>query len=212
MTLTRRIFLASLASASASVAADKAQAYPSEAKRYADEATENYVVRLTDPSHQCWLPASCCRPISRKSDFLIYSSDRSGAVEAYRMDLKNGLSHALGSGPDLIRGSLTLSPDDRDVAYLAGRSLYLARLNGSHTREVYRAEEGFNFGTGFSLSEDGLVSALVEEKPGMSRLRLIAMRTGVATALAESSEPISDPQPRPSGPACSTGRTASYGW
>ena len=82
-------------------------------------------------------------------------------------------------------------------AYLAGRSLYLARLNGSHTREVYRAEEGFNFGTGFSLSEDGLVSALVEEKPGMSRLRLIAMRTGVATTLAESSEPISDPQPRP---------------
>jgi oligogalacturonide lyase len=179
------------------VAADKPQAYPSEAKRYADEATENYVVRLTDPSHQCWLPASYCRPISHKSDFLIYSSDRSGAVEAYRMDLKSGLSHALGSGADLIRASLTLSSDDREFAYLAGRSLYLARLNGSHTREVYRAEDGFNFGTGFSFSEDGLVSALVEEKPGMSRLRLITMRSGMATTLVEASDPISDPQPRP---------------
>jgi oligogalacturonide lyase len=197
LTLTRRLFVASLASAGISLAAEKVQAYPSEARRYADEATENYVVRLTDPSHHSWLPASCCRPISHKSDFLIYSSDRSGALEAYRMDLKNGQSHTLTSAPDLITGSLTLAPDDRDLAYLAGRSLYLGRLNGGHTREVYRAEEGFTFGTGFSLSDDGLISALVEEKPGMSRLRLITMRTGMAATLVESSDPISDPAPRP---------------
>ena len=82
---------------------------------------------------------------------------------------------------------MTLAPDEREFAYLAGRSLYMSRLNGGHTREVYRLEDGFNFGTGFSLSEDGLVSALVEEKPGLSRLRLITMRTGAATTLVESS-------------------------
>jgi oligogalacturonide lyase len=73
----------------------------------------------------------------------------------------------------------------------------MGRLNGGHTREVYRLEEGFNFGTGFSLSEDGLVSALVEEKPGMSRLRLITMRTGTAETLVEWPDSIADPQPRP---------------
>lgn len=197
MTLSRRLFVASLASASTCLGADKGQTYPSEAKRYADEATENYVVRLTDPAHQSWLPAYYGRAISRRSDFLLYSSDRSGALQAYRLDLKNGQSRALTSAPDLVTGSLTLAPDEREFAYLAGRSLYVGRLNGEHTREVYRAEEGFNFGTGYSLSEDGLVSALVEEKPGVSRLRLITMRTGVAATLLESPDSILDPQPRP---------------
>ena len=197
MILTRRIFVASLASAGACLASDKGQAYPSEAKRYADEATENYVVRLTGPAHHSWLPAPYCQPISRKSDFLIYSSDRSGEVQAYRLDLKTGQSHALTTEPGLIAASLTLSADDREAAYLAGRSFYIVRVNGGHTREVYRAAQGFNFGTGFSLSEDGLVAALVEEKPGMSRLRLITIRTGAAATVVESTDRISDPQPRP---------------
>ena len=197
MSLTRRHFVASVAGASVCLAADAGQAYPSEAKRYLDEATENAVVRLTDPAHQSLLPAGYCRPISRKSDFLIYSSDRSGTVQAYRLDLKNGQSRSLAATPDLVTGSVTLSADDREFAYLAGRSLYMTRLNGGHTREVYRLEEGFKFGAGFSLADDGLVSALVEDKPGMSRLRLITMRTGLATTLVESPEPISDPQPRP---------------
>jgi oligogalacturonide lyase len=197
LTITRRAFVASIAGAGACLGAEKGQAYPSEAKRYADEATENYVVRLTDPAHQSWLPVSYGRPISRKSDFLIYSSDRSGAVQAYRLDLKNGQSRALTAAPDLVTASLTLAADEREFAYLAGRSLYMGRLNGEHVREVYRLEDGFNFGTGFSLAEDGLVAALVEEKSGMSRLRLITMRSGMAETLAESPDPISDPQPRP---------------
>lgn len=195
--ISRRAFVASLASAGACLAADKGQAYPSEAKRYADEATENYVVRLTDPAHQSWLPSYYSRVISRKNDFLLYSSDRSGLVQACRLDLKNGQSRVLTTVPDLMAGSLTLTADERDFAYLAGSLFYLGRINGGHEREVYRAEEGFHFGSGFSLSEDGLVAVLVEDKPGLSRLRLITMRTGAATTVVESPVPISDPQPRP---------------
>ncbi len=128
---------------------------------------------------------------------MIYSSDRSGAVQAYRLDLKSGQSRVIADTSDLVTGSLTLSADDREFAYLAGRSLYMGRLNGSHMREVYRLEEGFHFGSGFSLSEDGLVSALVEDKAGTSRLRLVTMRSGAAATLVESADPISDPQPRP---------------
>jgi oligogalacturonide lyase len=113
------------------------------------------------------------------------------------LDLKNGQSRALTASPELVADSLTLSPDEREFVYLAGQLLYTSRLSGGHTREVYRAPEGFQFGRGFGLSEDGLVAALVEEKPGLSRLRLITMRTGAAATIAESDAPISDPQPRP---------------
>jgi oligogalacturonide lyase len=179
------------------MAFDKEGTYPSEIKRYPDEATEFNVFRLTDPAHQSWLPAPCSRAISKKTEFLIHASDRSGSVQAYRLDLKNGQSRVLTANTDLVTGSLTLAPDEHEFAYLAGRSLYMGRTNGVHAREIYRAEESLQFGSGFSLSEDGLVAALVEEKPGLSRLRLITMRTGAAATLVESNEPLSDPQPRP---------------
>ncbi len=194
---TRRAFVASLAGAGACIAADRGLLYPSEIRRYTDEATENVVIRLTDPAYQSWLPAPYSRAISRKGDFLIYSNDRSGGIQAYRMELKTGLSHALTAAPDLVTSSLTLSTDEHEFAYLAGPSLYVSRFAGGHTREAYRTEEGFSFGPGFSLAEDGLVSAVVEQKAGMNRLRLITMRTGSATTLVESTDAISDPQPRP---------------
>ncbi len=199
MIVTRRRLIASLAGLSgcACLAADKPGAYPSEIKRYVDEATEFNVFRLTDPAHQSWLPAPYNRAISKKTEFLIHSSDRSGSVQAYRLDLKSGQSRVLTQATELVTASLTLAPDEREFAYLDGGLLYLGRTNGVHAREVYRAEDGFQFGDGFSLSDDGLVAALIEEKPGLSRLRLITMRTGAAATLLESNQPISDPQPRP---------------
>ena len=202
MNVTRRRFIASLAGLSATAGAylaadNKPGTYPSEIKRYADEATEFNVFRLTDPAHQSWLPAPYNRAISKKTEFLIHSNDRSESVQAYRLDLKSGQSRVLTQATNLVTGSLTLAPDDHEFAYLAGQLLYMGRTNGLHAREVYRAEDGFQFGNGFSLSEDGLVAALIEEKPGLSRLRLITMRTGAAATLVESNEPLSDPQPRP---------------
>jgi oligogalacturonide lyase len=195
--LSRRLFVASLTGAGVCLAFDKPGTYPSEIKRYADEATEFNVFRLTDPAQQSWLPAPYSRAISKKTEFLIHSSDRSGSVQAYRLDLKSGQSRVLTQATDLVTGSLTLAPDEHEFAYLAGRSLYMGRTNGVRVREVYRAEEGFQFGSGFSLSEDGLVAALIEDKPRLSRLRLITMRTGAAATLVESNEPLSDPEPRP---------------
>ncbi len=213
MILTRRLFVASIAGASASLAADKPGTYPSEVKRYADEATETTVVRLTDPAHQSWLPAAL-----RTGDFeeerfpaLLRATARA-RCRRYRLDLKNGQSRALTETPDLVTASLTLAPDEREFAFLAGRSLYMGRTNGVHAREIYRAEEGFTFGTGFSLAEDGLVAALVEEKPGLSRLRLITMRTGAAATVVETSDPISDPQPRPKRAGLLYRKATTPGW
>ena len=128
---------------------------------------------------------------------MIHTSDRSGAVQAYRTDLKNGQSRLLTDAHALVPESLTLTPDERSFCYLDGRSFVMAGLSSLHTREVHVADEGFEFGRGLSLSEDGLYAALVEQKPGINRLRLITTRTGRADTLVETSEPISDPLIRP---------------
>lgn len=186
-----------MAGAAGCVTAAQGQTLPSEARRYADAATEFDVYRLTDPAHQSWLPASYERAVSRRDSFLIYSSDRAGSVQAYRMDLKNGQSRTLTRAANLVRESLTLAPDERNFYYIDGRSVYMANLGNARTREVHRIEEGFDLGRGFSVSEDGLYGLLVEQKPGTYRLRLITLRTGSAQTLVESPEPISDPLPRP---------------
>ena len=189
--------MSAAAGAGVCLATDKGQNYSSEIKRYADAATEFTVYRLTDPAHQSRLPAGYGRSVSRHGNFLIHSSDRSGTAQAYRLDFKSGQSRGLTDARGLVRESLTLTPDEHGFCYLDGRSLFLASFGSLHGREVYRIADGFDAGRGFSLSEDGLYAALVEQRPGNSRLRLITMRTGSAATLAESAEPLSDPMPRP---------------
>jgi oligogalacturonide lyase len=197
LVLNRRLFLGSFAAAGACLAADQGQVFPSEIKRYADQATDFPVFRLTDPAHQSWLASGNGRAISKRGNFILYASDRSGTVQAYRMELKPGQSRGLTDAKNLEPSSLTMMPDERNFCYLDGPSLFIGSLGGGRSREVYRAASGQEFGRGFSLSEDGLYGALVEQKAGSSRLRLIAMRNGSAQTLAESNEPIADPMPRP---------------
>jgi len=196
LALKRRAFLWSLAGAPFGLA-EKGEPLPSEIKRYKDAATEFDVYRLTDPAHASRLAAYYGRALPRNGSFLIYTSDRSGSMQAYRMDLKNGQSRILTEASDLVSDSLTLSGDERNICYLAGRSLSIVNLGSLRAREVYRIADEYEPGHGLSVSEDGLYASLIEQKPGGSRLRLITMRTGTATTLAEVSDPISDPLPRP---------------
>lgn len=186
-----------MAGAGACAQVAQGQTLPTEVKRYADPATEFFVYRLTDPAHQSWLPASYQNVVSRRDSFLMYSSDRSGSVQAYRMDLKSGQSRILTRAENLLKESLTLASDERSFYYVDGRSVFMSTLASSRTREVYRISEGFELGPGFCVSADGFYATLVEQKPGTSRLRLVTVRTGGAQTLVESSEPISDPLPRP---------------
>jgi oligogalacturonide lyase len=194
---SRRAILYLISGALAWVTAAKAQVYPSEMKRYADAATEFEIYRMTDPAHQSWLPAYYQRAVSRRDSFFIYANDRSGSVQAYRMDVKSGQSKLLTRAQALVAESLTLSSDEKSLYYVDGRSLFVASLAGSRTRELYRAEEGFDLARGLSVSEDGLHAALVEQRGGTSRLRLIALRNGTGQTLVESQEQIADPLTRP---------------
>jgi oligogalacturonide lyase len=191
------VFLCAATSAAAGFGFEKGQIFPSETVRYADPATDFEVRRLTDPKFRCWLPAYYTRPISHRGNFLLYSSDRTGSIAGYRMDLKSGQSHALDTGEGLLPASLTLQADEKSFCYVAGGAMYDVNLASLHPRRVYEISDGFEAGPGFTVTDDGLYAVLVERKGSSHRLRLITMRSGAAATVVESSEPISDPMPRP---------------
>src|SRR5262245_20350306 len=102
---SRRWFLFALsASALADGASGRGRIVPSAAFRYPDASTEFPVIRLTDPAFASH-PAEG-RAISRRSNFLLYSSNMSGRFEAYQMDLKKGESKQLTDSDELEPGSL----------------------------------------------------------------------------------------------------------
>ncbi|HEX6896925.1 MAG TPA: hypothetical protein VF146_16720 [Bryobacteraceae bacterium] len=182
--------------AGAGLAAERGLVYPSEIHRFSDTATELEVFRLTDPAHRSWLPDSG-RAVSRRGAFVIYANDRSGSPQGYRLDLKTGQSHAFTEADQLVPESLALTPDERGVDYFDGGVLMQANLTSLRSREVYRIPQGYEPGRSLHLSDDGLYAAIVEQKGGANRIRLVAMRTGGAQTVVESPDSLADPMPRP---------------
>ena len=197
MARTRRWFLLSLPAACFAEGNGKGHTFPSAITRYPDGATEFTVSRLTDPAHSSFLPASFCRAISKHSNFLLYSGDITGRLEAFRLDLKTGHSKQLTEAEDLDPASLTLMPDDHGFYYLDGRRLMTANLSSLRSREIYQIPEGFERGHGSSVAEDGQYAALIEKKGSQHRLQLVHIASGSAVKLAESDEELRDPIPRP---------------
>jgi oligogalacturonide lyase len=196
MALSRRWFLASLPAACLGQTGGKGRVLPSAFKKFADAATENPILRLTDPAHNSILPPSSCRSISRHG-FLVCSADVSGRYEAYRIDLKSGQQKQLTDAADLDPHSLTLAADDRSIVYLDGANLTSVNLTTLRARDIYKIPAGFQHGRGIGLSEDGLYTALIEKKDSHHRLQLVNMSRGAAETLAECDEEIGELIPRP---------------
>jgi oligogalacturonide lyase len=175
----------------------KGRALPPEWQRYADPATELDVVRLTDPSHSCFLPAYYQAAVSRRGNFLIYSTDRTGSSQAFRMDLKTGESRQLTDAKALDGSSLTLLPGDRGCCFLDGRSLRQLVFANSREREIYSIPDGFERCPGASMSQDGLYAVFAERGGNSSRLRLVPLAKGEVVTLVEQPFTISDPVTRP---------------
>jgi dipeptidyl aminopeptidase/acylaminoacyl peptidase len=166
-------------------------------ERYADPATEFPLFRLTNPSHESWMPAYYNHAVSRRGHFLVYANDRSGTIQAYSMDLKTGQSHQLTNEGALAPASLALMPDEKSICCLASGSLQLLNLSNIRSRAIYNVAGDFEPGNGFSVSDDGLYTFLAERNGDRHRLRMIPMRGGAATTVVEADEALSDPIPRP---------------
>jgi oligogalacturonide lyase len=197
VSLSRRSFVSLVSTASLGLGAEKPLPLPSEVYRYADPATEFPVFRLTDPAHTGLLPSFYTRCVSRHSSFLLYSSDRSGEFQAYRMDLKNGQSRQLTMVQQLLPATVTLVPDEKACAFAADGAIHLLNLGNAHQHEMYPVPQGYQLASGLAFSEDGQYAAFVEKKAGSYRLRLLNAAKGGAQTVLESAEEIADPTPRP---------------
>jgi oligogalacturonide lyase len=171
--------------------------FPSERARYADPSTELEVLRLSDPAHTSRLPVYYNRFHARRNGFLLYASDRAGAVQAFRLDLKTGESRQLTDARALDPASLTLLPDERSFAFFDGPSLRLSNLSNLRERELYRIPDGWSRCPGATVSGDGQRAFFGERAAGVSRIRAVTTGKGLAATIAETGVEVSDPVPNP---------------
>src|SRR5258706_11241405 len=120
----RRRFLAAAAGIPAVLTAASGDGFEADRKRFSDPATEFEVVRLTDSSYSSFLPASFGRPLSKKGVTLVYSCDRAGSMQAFRMEIKTGVSKQLTNATKIDPATLNILPDDRGICYFDERTLY----------------------------------------------------------------------------------------
>src|SRR5436190_22759783 len=92
---SRRSFLVSALGARLLAQAGRGAAFPSAVRRYPDPLTELDVYLLTDPAHTSLLPAHYNRAFTRNSATMLFTSDRPGSFQAFRMDLKNAQTRQL---------------------------------------------------------------------------------------------------------------------
>ncbi|MBV8906165.1 MAG: PD40 domain-containing protein [Acidobacteriia bacterium] len=178
----------------------KGQTFEAEWERYLDETTEFQVYRLTDPSYSSSLPGPSGRAISRNGATLLYSSDRTGSPQGFRMDLKTGDTQQLTDRKDFDGASLTFLPDSRSFCYFAGRVLYLASLGNLRDRAVYTIPEGWELSSGVHAGADGAHVVFTERGAGSSRLRSVALTQGAARTILEAAFEVTDPLERPQRP------------
>ncbi len=186
--MTRRVFLWCVPALA--LANSRGQNFPGESVTFPDEATENEVQRLTSLSSSCYLPPSWNHVASSKGAFLLYTSDRTGSLQAYRLDLRSGNSRLLTEANNLNRETLLLQPDEKSFSYFDGPSLRFTNLGNLREREIHRANEPVR---GLTVSEDSQYAAFIE---GQS-LMLASVRgpaTVVVSVTADAEIPLIRPK------------------
>lgn len=200
--LTRRVCILGLPlgiPVSAVIAAEVAKGHtvPTEAKRFADSATDLEVVRLTDPAYTSRMTAPTLHSISRKQAYLLYSSDRSGSMQVWRMDLKNGESRLLTDAQNLDPLSVALHPDERSFFYFDSGKLNHAYFAGLHDSVAYTIEGDNGHTGGLAISDDGMYAAFGVKTANGSRLLLLNLMRRTTTPLSEQNVDIAEPMFRP---------------
>jgi oligogalacturonide lyase len=166
-------------------------------RRYPDPMTELDVYLITDPSFTSLLPAHYNRAFTRNSATMLFSSDRAGSMQVFRMDLKNAQSRQLTEAENLDPSSVTFTPDNRSFCYFAGRSLWIVSTSTMHPRKLYDIPEGWERCEGLCVGPDGTHATFAEKKGESSRLRMLVLVTGAVRTVVEAPFVMSDPIPRP---------------
>jgi len=193
---TRRAVLAGLAWGQIPSGLGKGRWLASDRRRTTDPATDTPLMRLTDPAYASLLPGSHLRALARAGTFLVYSGDRGGSWQVFRLELGDGRQQQLTQAAELDPSSPGLLPDDRNFCYFDGRSLRRVSLRSLREREIYRIPEGWQRGEGYSLALDGSHAAVMEERGELGRLRLVRLSSGSAVTVAEGTPALGMPRLR----------------
>src|SRR6185437_6895961 len=136
--------------------------------RFSDPTTENAVVRLTNPASTSILPAPTNRFVSVRERFLIFSSERSGKLQPFRVDLRTGMLAAVAEATSLDARSLCLDRKERILHFIDGGTL--RAINVAHRREerpIAKDVSAFSLGSApseFWVIRDGQLEYLVDGK------------------------------------------------
>ncbi|MCC7173887.1 MAG: PD40 domain-containing protein [Bryobacterales bacterium] len=194
--MTRRAFAGGLALLRGAGAATRPRT-PAEVTVYPDPATELPVTRLTNPAHASFLASRSTHASPPNGAFLLYSSDRTGTAQAFRMDLKTGESEQLSDAAALVSETLCLTPKGQDVCFFDGAWLCRVGLSNLRSRRLYEIPPGWALERHFAVSPDGRRAAFVERRGTTFRLRLLALGGGHATTVVEAPVPLGGPLFRP---------------
>jgi len=194
---SRRAFLLAGLGARMLAQTGRGAAYSAAVRRYADPLTELDVYLLTDPAHTCLLPAHYNRAIARNNASMLFSSDRPGTMQVFRMDLKTAQERQLTEAEELDPASVTLTPDNRSFCYFAGRSLWMVSAATLRGRKLYDVPEGWERCDGMSVGPDGTHATFAERKGETSRLRMVPLALGSVKTVVEAPFVMSDPIHRP---------------
>jgi oligogalacturonide lyase len=190
---TRRWVLTFLTAAPLHAEAGKGRWYPSDGKQVIDPATEFPLLRLTDPAYSSRLPAGRLRSIARSGSFLLFSSDRAGSLQVFRLDVSTGGRQQLTAALELDSSTPALMPDDQSFCYWDGEALRRVSLKNLREKEICRVSPGWRRVEGFSLARDGSYAAWVETAERQYRLRVARVSSGHTVTVAEGVDPLGDP-------------------
>jgi len=111
---------------------------------YLDPATENIVVRLTDPGYTSRSPAPQNRHVSSRSPVMLFSSDRHGLMAPFTLDLKTAALKQLADPTELKTDTLLLETADRSCLFLDGQTLSRVSLDRGKPKTLAEEVEGFH--------------------------------------------------------------------
>lgn len=162
-----------------------------EKTKFLDPGTEAELFRVTDPNVAAsFLPPPHQAIFSRRGHFLLYAREQSGERQAWSLDLKSWRNRKLTSARSLDPESLTLTDDEKVLAYIDGNTL-LAGPPGRGAKKLH--EFGEKPGTGLGATAREIFAA------DGRRLLSIPLTGGEAQLILESKAPIEYPMAQPGG-------------
>ena len=198
---SRRAFLAAAAGAGfgAGIPSAEGETFASDVRRYFDPATEFPILRVTSPEYNsAFIPSHNRDFLGRNS--LLFSCDRNGSPQVFRVDLKSGEMRQLTNAQSLDRNSVALLAANRSFCFFDGTSLRDAGTATARDKEIYEVPDGFKRTSEVTISPDRARVYFVEGSERQFRLRSLTFsRTPQARTLFTSEEEIADLAPRPGG-------------